>query len=75
MVTCALNAYDLRIRQLPYQYAYGQTRIRADTPTNITLLPALYYRPNDLLLVLYCYYNRPLLPYLQLTNPYYFISS
>jgi hypothetical protein len=30
---CALSAYDLRIRQLPCQYAYGQTRFRADLPT------------------------------------------
>ena len=29
----------------------------------------------NLSLALYCYYNRPLLPCLQLTNPYCFISS
>ena len=29
----------------------------------------------NLSLALYCYYNRPLLPCLQLTNPCYFISS
>ena len=29
----------------------------------------------NLSLALYYYYNRPLLPCLQLTNPYYFISS
>ena len=27
----------------------------------MTLLPALYCRPDDPLLALYCYYNRPLL--------------
>ena len=34
VVTCAPNARDLRTRQLPCQYAYGQTRIRANTPTD-----------------------------------------
>jgi len=42
-----LNARNLRIRQLPRQYAYGQTRIRANMPTNTTLLLALYCHPND----------------------------
>jgi hypothetical protein len=40
------------------------TRPRADMPVSLNLS-----------LVPYCYYNRPLLPCLQLTNPYCFISS
>ena len=41
------NAHNLQMRQLPCQYTYGQTRIRANTPTNTTPLLALYCHPND----------------------------
>ena len=47
VVTCAPNARDLRMRQPPCQYAYGQIRIRANTPTNTTPLLALHCHPND----------------------------
>ena len=33
IVTYAPNARNLRTRQLPYQYAYGQIRIRTNMPT------------------------------------------
>ena len=41
-----------------------ELRPRADMPASLNLSLAPY-----------CYYNRPLLPCLQLINPYYFISS
>jgi len=44
---CAHKRPWLRMRQLPCQYAYRQTRIRADTPTNTAPLLALYCHPND----------------------------
>jgi len=58
---------------------YIQTRTNksyADTPMNLIRSRTDMPVSLNLSLAPYCYYyNRPLLPYLQLTNPYYFISS
>ena len=95
------NARDLRMRQLPCQYAYEHDPVAgiilpperpvADTvllPELISSAPICLWNYNlltrpradmpaslNLSLAPYCYYNRPLLPCLQLTNPCYFISS
>ena len=51
VVMCAPNARDLWTRQLLCKYAYGQTRIRANTPMNETTDRAdthtIYYWPTD----------------------------
>ena len=75
MIICALNTHDLQIKQLLYQYAYRQTRIYTNTPTNTTPLLALYCHPNDpvagtvllptqTIIVLICirYINQPIAP-------------
>ena len=43
------NAHNLQMRQLPCQYTYGQTRIHANTPINMTPLLALYCHLNNLI--------------------------